>query len=209
MIKGLFFIDEVIDISQKNKRIYALKEIQEQSPHLETWLRSTAWTNLIWALCRKSQKGLFLLLPASCIEAITNMKIGERITMDLVRQRLEPHLVQGSRLFDMTDYQEAKAWAGDGLLIRVCIILNPLQTEQDSVQLAQTQIRIFPTCRTCSKELKSHLVCQGCNVVCYCNTECRQLEKGHQYVCAMMKQAVDDLEAHHRKVTPPSGQRGK
>lgn len=41
MIKGLFFIDEVIDISQKNKRIYALKEIQEQCPHLETWLRST------------------------------------------------------------------------------------------------------------------------------------------------------------------------
>ena len=208
MIGGLFFTDDLIDISKQNKRRYTREEIYKRCQHLETWLRSSGWIRLNLALCRNRKKGLFLQLPAVCIEDITNMNIGDPITPDLVQQRLEPHLFRGSRLFDFDDYQKAREWAAHGLLVRCGIILNTTQTEQDTAELAEMQIRIFPVCNGCSKELEKRRTCSGCGVVCYCNSECQRhhWEQKHKNDCSMMKAALNDLELHYREVTPSNGQ---
>jgi hypothetical protein len=207
MIGGLFYTDELIAISQENERRYTREEINQRCVHLETWLRSSGWIYLNLALCRRRKKGLFLQLPASCIKDITNMKIDEPITPTLVKQRLEPHLMRGSRLFDPTDYQQGKEWAGGALLVRCAFILNRMQTEQDLAEMGEMQIRIFPTCAACSKELERRLTCSKCGVVCYCNAECQRRHwKTHKTDCTLMGEALDELELYYHQVTPPDGQ---
>jgi hypothetical protein len=135
------------------------------------------------------------------------MKIDEPITPTLVKQRLEPHLMRGSRLFDPTDYQQGKEWAGGALLVRCAFILNRMQTEQDMAELGEMQIRIFPKCAACSKELQRRLTCSKCGVVCYCNAECQHHHwKAHKLDCTSMGEALDKLELHYHQVTPPDGQ---
>lgn len=209
MIGGLFYVDQMIEISQHNKRVYNQDNIKKRVVHVETWLRSTGWTRLNLALCRKSKKGLYVMLPASCVEAITTMKEGDPITRTLVKERFEPHLMRGSRLFDYSDFPKAKEWANNALLVRCVVILNPLHTDQDEVQLARMDCRIFPTCNVCSKELETCLFCSGCGVTCYCDTTCERndLNTKHKKECVMMKTALEELESHYCRVTPPNSQR--
>jgi hypothetical protein len=204
-------MEQMVAISNHNKRTYSREEMLHKLPHLETWLRSTGWTYLHFALCRKLGKALFLQLPASCIESINAMRIGERITYAMVKERLEPHLVAGTRLLDCSDPFCATAveWAGKALLIKCSVVLNPIQHENDVVDLAEMDIRIFPVCTACSKEMPKRAVCSGCTVTCYCSPECQRThwKESHKKECAMMKESLRELEEYYRRVTPPYGQR--
>lgn len=206
MIGGLFYTDQLAEISQQNKRSYTRDEIQKQLPLLEPWLRASGWTYLHFALCRKIKKALFVQLPASCIEDVNNMKRGDRITKALVEQRLEPHLQRGTRLLD---HSKAMAWAGKGLLIRCSVILNIVQNEGDLVELGEMDFRIFPICGKCGKHLEKRSACAGCLVVSYCSPECQQAhwKSSHKQQCTMLKEAVIGLERYYQTVTPPGGQR--
>jgi hypothetical protein len=65
MIGGLFYTDDLIAISQENERRYTREEINQRCVHLETWLRSSGWTYLNLALCRRRKKGI--VCATSCL----------------------------------------------------------------------------------------------------------------------------------------------